>query len=62
MDCTFENLSFDNFIAAVEPKVKGSWNLHTLLPRGIDFLILLSSVTGVFGGRCQANYACGDTY
>lgn len=55
-------MSFDNFRAAVDPKVKGSWNLHTLLPRGMNFFVLLSSVTGVFGGQCQANYACGNTY
>ena len=55
-------MSYDSFRAPVEPKVKGSWNLHTLMPRGMDFFILLSSVTGVFGGQCQANYACGNTY
>lgn len=55
-------MSLENFKAALDPKVAGSWNLHTHLPKSMDFFILLSSVTGVIGGRGQANYACGNTY
>ena len=44
------------------PKVQGSWNLHDLLPRGMDFFICLSSVSGVVGGGGQANYAAANTY
>lgn len=39
-----------------------SWNLHTLLPPGLDFLIPLSSVAGIIGSGGQANYAARNTY
>lgn len=40
----------------------GSWNLHTLLPSGLDFFILLASVSGVCGTHGQANYAAANAY
>jgi acyl carrier protein len=58
----FENMAHETFQLAVKPKVQGSWNLHELLPRDMDFFILLSSATGVLGNRSQANYAAGNTY
>lgn len=39
-----------------------SWNLHTLLPRSLDFFILLSSLAGIFGNVSQSNYAAGNTF
>lgn len=56
------NMSFEDFQAAKKPKVDGSWNLHSLLPTGMDFFILLSSLSGIIGQAGQANYACGNTY
>lgn len=61
-DSIFENMSFEDFQAAIKPKVQGSWNLHALLPRDLDFFILLSSGAGVTGNRGQANYCIGNTY
>lgn len=55
-------MSVDDFRAALAPKVRGSWNLHSQLPKLIDFFILLSSLTGVIGMGSQANYASGNTY
>ena len=55
-------MSFEAFNAAVKPKVAGSWSLHKLLPKDLDFFILLSSVSGVAGYLSQANYAAGNTY
>lgn len=55
-------MSLEDFKAALDPKVAGSWNLHLHLPKSMDFFILLSSVSGVIGNRGQANYACGNTY
>lgn len=48
--------------AATDCKTIGSWNLHILLPRDLDFFILLSSASGIVGLRGQANYAAGNTY
>lgn len=61
-DAIFENFSLENFKLALAPKVQGSYNLHSQLPKGMDFFILLSSVAGVTGNRGQSNYACGNTY
>ena len=55
-------MSHEAFQAATKPKVQGSWNLHTLLPQGLDFFILLSSIAGIIGAPGQANYAAGNTY
>lgn len=43
-------------------KVQTSWNLHSLLPKNMDFFILLSSVSGIIGNAGQANYAAGCTF
>ncbi|MCJ1384592.1 hypothetical protein MMC17_007710 [Xylographa soralifera] len=61
-DATFETMTADDWNAAIRPKVQGSWNLHTVLPKGLNFFILLSSACGVFGNGGQANYAAGNAY
>ncbi|KAJ5102991.1 Acyl transferase/acyl hydrolase/lysophospholipase [Penicillium argentinense] len=61
-DGAFEGMSFANWKTAIEPKVQGSWNLHELLPRNMEFFVMLSSVAGIFGNRGQANYAAGNTF
>lgn len=55
-------MTLENFNAAIRPKVQGSWNLHELLPKDLDFFIMLSSVAGVLGNRGQSNYAAGNNY
>ncbi|MCJ1461260.1 hypothetical protein MMC28_011642 [Mycoblastus sanguinarius] len=55
-------MSHEDFMLSTRPKVSGSWNLHTLLPKGLDFFILLSSICGIFGAPGQANYASGNAY
>ncbi len=61
-DNVFENMSHDDFNAALRPKIEGSWNLHANLPHNLDFFVLLSSVGGLVGTRGQCNYAAGCTY
>lgn len=55
-------MTYDDWRACVDPKVRGSWNLHTLLPQGLDFFVLLSSIAGIVGSAGQANYAAANTY
>lgn len=55
-------MSYGDWKVATECKTIGSWNLHTLLPKGMDFFIMLASASGVCGLRGQANYAAGNTY
>lgn len=40
----------------------GTWNLHELLPRDMDFFIVLSSLAGIIGSVSQGNYAAGNTF
>ncbi|KAJ5942907.1 hypothetical protein N7516_003075 [Penicillium verrucosum] len=61
-DGAFAGLSFEDWQAAIKPKVQGSWNLHKVLPSNMDFFIMLSSVAGIFGNRGQSNYAAGNTF
>ncbi|RAH59477.1 polyketide synthase [Aspergillus piperis CBS 112811] len=61
-DVGFESMSHDDWQAAVKPKAQGSWNLHKLLPRGLDFFLMLASMNGVVGHIGQANYAAGNTF
>ena len=55
-------MSLEDWQIAVDPKVNGSWNLHNLLPLGMDFFIMTSSITGIIGQATQINYAAGNTY
>ncbi|KAF2762994.1 hypothetical protein EJ05DRAFT_495835 [Pseudovirgaria hyperparasitica] len=61
-DSLFENMSLEDFNAALRPKVTGSWNLHTYLPSDLDFFVMLSSSMGAIGNLGQSNYAAGNTY
>ncbi|KAL4811864.1 hypothetical protein BDW67DRAFT_189235 [Aspergillus spinulosporus] len=61
-DSIFENMTFDKWETAVNPKIKGTWNLHTELPKDVDFFIILSSLSGIIGNTAQANYCAGNTY
>jgi acyl carrier protein len=61
-DLLFENMTFRDWEIVISPKVHGSWNLHALLPSGMDFFIMASSISGVVGQPTQANYAAANTY
>ncbi|EFW99415.1 polyketide synthase [Grosmannia clavigera kw1407] len=63
-DSIFENMTWQDWIAAVRPKVQGTWNLHRQFaqPDDLDFFITLSSACGVVGNAGQANYAAGGTF
>lgn len=55
-------MTLEEWHAAIRPKYLGSWNLHEVLPKDLDFFILLSSASGVVGHLGQANYSAGNTY
>ncbi|GIC84208.1 type I polyketide synthase [Aspergillus udagawae] len=48
--------------AAVRPKVNGTWNLHEALPTDLDFFVMASSLSGIFGNYGQSNYAAANTF
>lgn len=55
-------MSHADFLAPLNSKVQGSWNLHTLLPPTLEFFVMLSSIAGIFGSGGQSNYAAGSTF
>ncbi|POS74158.1 polyketide synthase-3 [Diaporthe helianthi] len=61
-DSILERMSFSQWNNALNPKVRGTKNIADMLGPGLDFLILLSSLSGLLGNRSQANYAAGNTY
>lgn len=59
----FADMSYEDWEAAAEPKVRGTWNLHKAFKdHKLDFFILYSSFSGLVGQRGQANYASANTF
>ncbi|KAL3290693.1 Acyl transferase/acyl hydrolase/lysophospholipase [Colletotrichum asianum] len=64
-DRPFESMTIEEYEAAVQCKVNGTWNLHNacMAERSpIDFFTMMSSVSGLVGQRGQANYAAGNVF
>ncbi|CZT43409.1 uncharacterized protein RSE6_03443 [Rhynchosporium secalis] len=66
-DAPFSASTPSDFRAVADPKVHGAYNLHRATlslpdPKSVDFFIMLSSVSGVFGQFGQSSYAAGNTY
>ncbi|RAH78840.1 KR-domain-containing protein [Aspergillus japonicus CBS 114.51] len=58
----FSNTTYRDWTEAAACKAAGSWNLHRLLPRGMDFFILYSSISGSLGGTATVNYSAACAY
>ncbi|KAL8808019.1 MAG: hypothetical protein Q9182_000297 [Xanthomendoza sp. 2 TL-2023] len=61
-DGLFESMTYENWTQVTAPKIRGSWNLHNLLPTDLDFFVMLSSIAGILGHGGQSNYCAGNTY
>ncbi|RCI16826.1 hypothetical protein L249_1723 [Ophiocordyceps polyrhachis-furcata BCC 54312] len=62
-DNSISQLGFDDWRAAQQPKVQGTWNLHkALVHTKLDFFILASSLSGTFGQPGQVNYASANSF
>lgn len=61
-DAIMPNMTFAQWELTMKSKVQTSWNLHRLLPKDMDFFILLASLAGVAGQMASANYAGGCTF
>ena len=55
-------MTLEEWNATTKPRVQGTWNLHAMLPPGMDFFIMFSSVAGIVGSAGQANYAASNNY
>ncbi len=63
-DSILEQMTLDDWQTAIGPKVTASWNLHSHFSQRdtLDFFVMLSSLSGIFGWASQANYAAGGSY
>ncbi|KAI8964593.1 hypothetical protein F5Y11DRAFT_355477 [Daldinia sp. FL1419] len=61
-DAVFDNMTFAQWDLTIKSKVQSALNLHELLPKNLDFFILLSSLNGVCGALAQSNYAGGCSF
>ncbi|RCI09633.1 hypothetical protein L249_4165, partial [Ophiocordyceps polyrhachis-furcata BCC 54312] len=62
-DNSLLKMSLDEWEAATEPKVQGTWNLHRAsLDLDLDFFLLFGSMCGIFGMPGQANYASSNSF
>lgn len=58
-----EQMTVDQYMAAIRPKVQGTWNLHEqFFGQHLDFFVMLSSLSGIVGLPSQCNYAAGGSY
>ncbi len=62
-DSLLVNLDRDLMQRVLAPKVTGSWNLHLqTLDRPLDYFVLFSSLSSVFGHAGQGNYAAANLF
>ena len=62
-DATLANMSQERFMRVFNPKVLGAWNLHkATLDCKLDFFLMLSSISSMFGLPGQANYASANNF
>ncbi|KAI8170211.1 Reducing polyketide synthase DEP5 [Colletotrichum sp. SAR 10_70] len=56
-------MTYDEWQACIEPKIRGTENLHKALAQSsLDFFVLFSSIGGLVGNIGQANYNAANTY
>lgn len=64
-DSIFPNMTLTKYYQALDPKIRGSQNLHDFFqqpPNQLDFFVMLSSLGGIFGNVSQCNYSAGNTF
>ncbi|KAI0533109.1 hypothetical protein GGR58DRAFT_506729 [Xylaria digitata] len=65
-DVSISNMSFNQLVSVLSPKVQGSTHLHRLFADAdgdsLDFFLLFSSVTSLYGNPGQANYVAANAY
>ncbi|TGJ82080.1 hypothetical protein E0Z10_g6692 [Xylaria hypoxylon] len=61
-DILFEAMTYDQWSETTRVKIQGAWNMHKLMPRDLDFFIMLSSASAYMGASTLSNYASGNTY
>ncbi|KAF5859548.1 hypothetical protein ETB97_002789 [Aspergillus alliaceus] len=63
IDRLYKYMSYEDWLAVLEPKVTGTWNLHEATKDlDLDLFVLFSSGSGFVGNTGQANYAAAFTF
>ncbi|BDD11789.1 hypothetical protein FUAX_42210 (plasmid) [Fulvitalea axinellae] len=62
-DATFPSMDLERFQRVFNPKVLGAWNMHKALgDTKLDFFLMLSSISSVFGLPGQSNYSSANNF
>ncbi|KAI3327074.1 reducing type I polyketide synthase [Xylariaceae sp. AK1471] len=64
-DRPFSSMTVDEYHTALRCKVQGTWNLHHASLEqdlSLEFFTLLSSISGTYGSKGQANYAAANAF
>lgn len=62
-DKLFSKLDLAGWQYPIDPKVRGTWNLHECLAgHPVDFFVMLSSISAMTGAPTQSNYCAGNTF
>ncbi len=63
LDGTLQEMTEEQFLHPMRPKILGAWNLHTAT-RGLplDFFVMYSSVAALLGSPGQGNYAAANAF
>jgi surfactin synthase thioesterase subunit/NADPH:quinone reductase-like Zn-dependent oxidoreductase len=62
-DATIQRMDADLFARAFGPKAMGAWNLHLALgDEPVEFFLMLSSISAVFGLPGQSNYSAANNF
>ena len=61
-DSYFSDMTLDDWKESTAPKIEGTTTLDQVLPTGLDFFVLMSSLVGVVGTVGQSNYAAGCAF
>ena len=62
-DGMFHNMNIDGWSRVVNPKLRGSVNLHEALQdQQLDFFVMTSSITATLGSTGQSNYGAANAF
>jgi acyl carrier protein len=62
-DSSLVNMTEASFHEVLLPKIAGAWNLHQqTLDQKLDFFVMYSSATTLFGNEGQGNYVAANLY
>ena len=62
-DATLAEQSWSKFERVMAPKVRGTWNLHTLTQSmPLDFFVMFSAGAALLGSPGQGNYAAANSF